>query len=370
MPTMQLARAQIATGAVNSDKIADGSVARVDLAGNSVDSSKIVDGSVALVDLAGNSVDSSKIVDGSVALVDLAGNSVDSSKIVDGSIATVDLANNAVTTAKIADAAVTTAKIADAAVTTAKIADNNVTYGKLSHAAQRQIGTVNDLVRTLRDDGKYLTTAGVLKQADSDSDLDLTDPSNAALNTHLTAVEQAFASGTPLGEIQINGQSWTAGVSDQQIQDQVRSQLNLTLWSRQEIGLRTDTPLNAYVTQNLPVNTYRNSSLRAQTNYLAQRIGLNPNETPNVNGSIQAQLNYLKVRVNTGVALAAALQDPYIPAGKTGSFSIASSSFGSKSALSFGLASIMGTRSRLAISAALTEDGTENLVRLGYSIAW
>ncbi len=62
---------QIAANAVNSSKIADGSVSLADLAPNSVDSSKIADGSVALADLAAGSVDGSKIFDGSVAAADV-----------------------------------------------------------------------------------------------------------------------------------------------------------------------------------------------------------------------------------------------------------------------------------------------------------
>jgi hypothetical protein len=65
----------------------------------------------------------------------IANNAVNSAKIADGSVAAADLANNAVTTAKIADGAVIASKLADNAVTSAKIADGAITNVDISASA-------------------------------------------------------------------------------------------------------------------------------------------------------------------------------------------------------------------------------------------
>lgn len=67
-----------------------------------------------------------------IAAGGLATSAVTTAKILDGTIIAGDIASDAVTTAKILDANVTTAKIADANVTTAKIADANVTIAKMA----------------------------------------------------------------------------------------------------------------------------------------------------------------------------------------------------------------------------------------------
>lgn len=149
----------IATGAITSTKILDGTIATIDLADGAVATLKLADGSVTLVKLASNSVDSSKIVDAAIATADLADGSVTTAKIVDGTIADTDLADGSVVTLKLANGAVITAKLADGAVTAVKLADGSVVTAKLADDAVTTAKILDGTVGTtdLADDA--VTTA-------------------------------------------------------------------------------------------------------------------------------------------------------------------------------------------------------------------
>lgn len=73
----------------------------------------------------------------------IANNAVNSAKIADGSVGVGDLASNSVTTAKITDGAVIASKLADNAVTSAKIADGSITNVDISNSAHIAVSKID-----------------------------------------------------------------------------------------------------------------------------------------------------------------------------------------------------------------------------------
>ena len=71
------------------------------------------------------------VADGAITTAQLAADAVDSDKIADGSIDTVHIADSQITNAKMADDAVDSAEIVDGAIDTVHIADDNITFAKL-----------------------------------------------------------------------------------------------------------------------------------------------------------------------------------------------------------------------------------------------
>ncbi|MEN9362945.1 MAG: Invertebrate iridescent virus 22, partial [Bacteroidota bacterium] len=126
-------------GGTNSRAIApvisDLAISSAKLASDAVTSTKILDGTIATADLADNSITSAKISDGTLATADLADNSITSAKISDGTIATTDLADNSITSAKIGNGEIVNADIsATAALSDTKLATIS-TAGKVSNSA-------------------------------------------------------------------------------------------------------------------------------------------------------------------------------------------------------------------------------------------
>jgi hypothetical protein len=93
-------------------------------------------GAVSNAKLATGAVTSDKILDGTIVTGDIADGAITTAKILDGTIVAGDIAADAITTAKILNLNVTTGKIADLGVTTAKIADASITVGKLAAGVQ------------------------------------------------------------------------------------------------------------------------------------------------------------------------------------------------------------------------------------------
>lgn len=117
--------AEIATGAVGTDEIADGTVGADDLGTDSVGSDEISTGAVG----------TDEIADGTIAAADLGTGSVNGGAggvITDGSITADDLGTDSVDSDEIAADAVTASEIATGAVTTDEILDGTITQADIS----------------------------------------------------------------------------------------------------------------------------------------------------------------------------------------------------------------------------------------------
>ena len=148
-------------------------------------------------------------------------------------------------------------------------------------------------------------------------------------------------------------------------------------WLKDEVGQRLDVIAGfvgtASYTNELPVATYRSSSLRSQSNYWADRVGLDPYAIPDINGNIQSQINHLineADRLTRSIAMAAALRDVYVPAGGKGGASFTFADYHGEFGFAMSLASLVGPRSKFTLSLGATGDQEETTVRLGYDIAW
>jgi hypothetical protein len=145
-------------GAVLSTDLSSASVTEEKLAANSVTNTKVLDGTltgIKLVDgtvsaekLGAASVTTAKITDGNVTEAKLAPLSVTEAKIAAGSVSADKIAASAVTTAKLADGHVTEAKLADGSVTVAKIADDSVTDIKIANSAVTETKLAANAVTT------------------------------------------------------------------------------------------------------------------------------------------------------------------------------------------------------------------------------
>ncbi len=133
---------KVADGTVTSAKIFDGTIVNTDVSpAAAIAYSKLnLNNSIVTSDLTNNSVTVGKIsaTGTASATTFLRGDgswaTPAGGSVADGSITTVKLADNAVATDKLADGAVTSAKIPDGAVTIAKIADQAVTTSKINTA--------------------------------------------------------------------------------------------------------------------------------------------------------------------------------------------------------------------------------------------
>lgn len=121
--------ANLADGAVTSNKLAPGSVLTQNLATGAITSAQ----------LAANSVTLPALLNGAVTTPKLAPQAVTTLVLADGAVTAPKLAPQAVTTPVLVDGAVTAAKLAAAAVTTSAIADGAVTQAKLNF----QLGYLN-----------------------------------------------------------------------------------------------------------------------------------------------------------------------------------------------------------------------------------
>ena len=116
----------VATGAITSGEIRNGTILEEDLANSAVTSRKIRNGTIHSADIRDGTVSGADIRNGSVGTSDLANGAVTSAKIRDGNVLQQDLGNNAVTSAKIRDGHVTNADLANGAVNSAKIEDGSI----------------------------------------------------------------------------------------------------------------------------------------------------------------------------------------------------------------------------------------------------
>ena len=123
----------------------------------------------------------------------------------------------------------------------------------------------------------------------------------------------------------------------------------------------------------LDIADYQDSTVRAQHNYWRDRIGLDPDALPNRYGRVQEQVNWLidqADRIQRAAAMTGSLRDAHIPPGHRGGASFTFADYNGEIGYSMSLASIMGTRSKMTMSFASTENTEESLFRFGYDISW
>ncbi|MBL7874002.1 MAG: tail fiber domain-containing protein [Cyclobacteriaceae bacterium] len=143
----------IATGVINSAKIADGSIAAIDVANDAITTAKILDGSVTGTKLSntgvgagtyGNATQVSQITVDGQGRITSAGNVTITGAAptgaaggdLTGNFPNPTVANNAITSAKILDGTIATIDLANASVTSAKLSTTGVTSGSYGSATQ------------------------------------------------------------------------------------------------------------------------------------------------------------------------------------------------------------------------------------------
>ena len=148
-------------------------------------------------------------------------------------------------------------------------------------------------------------------------------------------------------------------------------------WVSDEIGRSADAFRNYTgfaASQNaIDIADYQNSTVRQQHNYWRDRIGLDPDALPNRYGRVQEQVNWLidqADRIQRAAAMTGSLRDAHIPPGHRGGASFTFADYDGEIGYSMSLASIMGTRSKMTMSFASTENTEESLFRFGYDISW
>jgi hypothetical protein len=163
----------LATDAVTSAKIVDGTIAADDLGTNAVTTTKLADDAVTTLKIMDANITTAKLADGSVTTAKVADNAVTSAKIVDGTIAADDLGANAVTTAKLANASVTNGKLDKTNIPLsgfgAAVAEVNLGSNKLINvtnptaaqdaATKNYVDTATSGITTLADGKIYLGNA-------------------------------------------------------------------------------------------------------------------------------------------------------------------------------------------------------------------
>jgi hypothetical protein len=147
----------ISNDAVNSAKIADGTIATADIANDAIDAAKIATDAVAADEIAAGAVGTDEIADGSIADADvsntaaIAGTKISpdfgaqnistTGTLNTGAATVTDL--TATGTVDLGTDAIQTAEIQDGQVTSAKIADNNVTLAKIVDGGANQVLTTD-----------------------------------------------------------------------------------------------------------------------------------------------------------------------------------------------------------------------------------
>lgn len=98
--------ADVATGAITSNKIRNGTITRADIAADTITGNRIKDGTIKNLDIARDTIKSSRIRDGTITTADIAPNAITSNKIKNGTIIDADIAPGTISGAKLASNAV------------------------------------------------------------------------------------------------------------------------------------------------------------------------------------------------------------------------------------------------------------------------
>lgn len=210
----------IQASAVNSAKIADGSVANVDLANMNQSLLKgraSGSGTGSPQDLTAAQVRTIlNVADGANNYIhpnhtgDVTSLGDGATTISNNAVTTPKIADANVTTAKIADANITTVKIADANVTTAKIADNAINSAKISNGTVANVDLANMPTMTIKGNNTGGATSPIdLTVAETRTMLGLT---NAVTGTGTTDYIARWTSASTLGTGQIRDNGTNVGI--------------------------------------------------------------------------------------------------------------------------------------------------------------
>ena len=388
--------AQVATGAITSSEILDFTITDRELGTGAVTTVKIDDNAVTSIKIADNTIVADDIANNAVGTLEIADSAVTSTQIADGTIVTIDLADSAVTSAKIAADTILAIDIATGAVTSDEILDGTITLADLHTDTREYFSEIEEL---------HFSASQATTEVERIRDTVLTSASDDVKNA-VSAINTAFfEQGIPLSSLNtvisrtatVDGEATTVNntvaevlqlieTADADAYRELQLALAPTLWATKEVGQRTDrisftntsgavnvTPAVARRTA-IPQGAYQNATVRAQTNYLADRLGLDPNEAGSRNGTVTSQVNLLHEQVDqlyTGVALSSALLVAPVPAGKLGAFGIAFANFRNKQAYGLSLASRVGSSSRVGFSVASSGTDEEDLIlRLDWGFTW
>ena len=322
----------VQAGAINASRLVDASFNDASFAANSIQTAQIADAAVT----------SSRLLAQVVAGRHFGAGAISSASVEDGSIGSAKLVAGAVNAVHLASSAITAAKLATDAVGTRAISNSSLAASAFDSATMTRFGAAAIAIGAASVNAKALPT-GVLQERHFEV--------NAVSRSHLSSEVEAYldriealatdgqAAERTVSQVQttLNGQIDGASLGGpdklllmqmsnaffdqgvplqeflrsrdltlpsiaitQQLRQQIETSLTPQLWAQQEVGLRTARlePAQGQALVAISHSAFQAASLRSQTNYLAQVIGLDPNDR--ANSAEQAALNTtaLEARVN------------------------------------------------------------------------
>ena len=377
--------------------------------------------------LRANSVSSAKIVNGTITNDDLSaavltfitsqsgGGGGSGTPLTDGSVTTAHLADSAVATAKVADEAVTGLKIANGTITNDDLSDavktfiseqsggqalttNSVTSDHIADAAVGR-AQVSQEIRDYLDSIAALSSATTMTSTAASTTLNTAVDATSVSTEDQTLVNMLrdqFANGIPLAEA-LNMATAAQRTRYQGLSEPLKLAVDAALapsmWAQQELGLRTDrlrvgtaTLTQAQVqTTAVSQQNFQAGNLRSQTNYLAERIGLNPRPEANVNGNLSERVAYAIERAEAGgnmsaeisrldsaIALSGALVTPTVDAGKTVGLRLSFAGYDSNNAFSGGVAFSLSRFINIPVfvGASYAVSGSESLFKVDLGVSF
>lgn len=130
---------KIRAGAVNVDKIADRAIIGVKIALGTIGQSELADGAVTTNKIENGTVSESKLINSSVTVDKIAAGAVTESKLASFAVTTGKIARGVVGMDEITDGAIISSKLASKSVTTGAVVDESITLVKLDGTVKTSI---------------------------------------------------------------------------------------------------------------------------------------------------------------------------------------------------------------------------------------
>jgi hypothetical protein len=161
---------EIATGAVTTDEILDGTIQSVDVANNTLTAADIATGAITTDEILDGTILSVDVANNTLTADDIATGAVTSDEILNGTIQSIDVANNSLTADDLATGAVTTDEILNGTILPIDVSSPGGPNLVLSTNASNVVGwnDPNSLVNTL-EDGDSDTYISVDNGSDDDN---------------------------------------------------------------------------------------------------------------------------------------------------------------------------------------------------------